>query len=1334
MKDFDNTDRNAAETARSRLAAIVESSDDAIIGKDLNGIITSWNKGAEKIFGYTAEEMVGTSIVQLFPPERQAEEDFILGKIRRGEKVEQFETLRQTKDGRLINILVTASPIKDAVGNIVGASKIARDITLQKQHEQEILRLSRLYCALSHINQAIVWTRQRDELFEKICRVLVEFGKFSMAWIGQADADTWWVKPVARWGDKSDYLSKVKIYMDERPEGRGPVGSAIREGKSYICNDFAQDPKTLPWHELAKQAGFRAMAAFPIRESGTFCGAVMVYSEEIGFFRDREIALLEEAASDVSFALEFLRQDEKRREAEATLRASEERYRALFERSLDCVFLCDFDGKFLDANQAALNLLGYQRKNITTLTFASLLTADQLPLAFQVMEEIIASGHQKHPTEFRVRARDGRLVYVETQSSLIYHEGKPYAIQGIARDLTERKRAEDLLLASEQRLNSFFTSAPAGLVLLDTELRYVKLNDTAAGINGVSMKDHLGKTVREVLPKFAPVVEPLLHQVLTTGKPILNVDISGEKPHRPGVLQHLTESFFPILGENGRPEGIGIIFVETTERKRLETEVALRERRLNAFFTNSPAGLALLDKQLRYMQLNETVAKINGVPLKDHLGKTVREVLPKFADAAEPLLQKVLATGEPLLNIELSGETPSHPGVLRHWLETFFPTFGEDGRPDGIGVIFVETTGQKQAEMELRESEEKFSRIFESSPMAMALSTLDEGRYLDVNPEFLKMLQRTRDEVVGHTALELGVWVNPEQRNAHIARLTERGALRSIELEIRGKLGLATQILWSAERVIIGGKDCLLGSLMDITERKRAEEEIRWKTAFLEAQLDSSLDGILVVDSQGRTIQQNQRLNKLWKIPPAIAASKDDRVQIEFAASRTKNPVQFTAKVAYLYSHPDEVSRDEIELVDGTILDRYSSPVRNQAGNYYGRIWTFRDITEQRKLEAQFRQSQKMEAFGQLAGGVAHDFNNILAVIQLQAAMLKSEPNLSLQQLEFAGDIEKAAERAANLTRQLLLFSRKQTMQPRNLKLKDVVDNMTKMLQRTLGEKIELKFKFTEEPLAIHADPGMVDQILLNLAVNARDAMPKGGQIVIETSAAEFDEVTAKQTSQARPGLFVCLSVSDTGCGISPEILPRIFEPFFTTKEVGKGTGLGLATVFGIVQQHQGWINVYSEVGRGTTFRVYLPRQTKLTDTEFFWSSHVSQRGGSETILLVEDEFAVRLTVRTTLSRLGYRVLEAANGEEALAVWKQHHEEIRLMLTDLVMPGEVNGKELADQLLQQNPKLKIIYASGYSEEVAGKDLRLEEGVNFLAKPFQAYKLVQTIRNQLDSSA
>jgi signal transduction histidine kinase/DNA-binding response OmpR family regulator len=516
-------------------------------------------------------------------------------------------------------------------------------------------------------------------------------------------------------------------------------------------------------------------------------------------------------------------------------------------------------------------------------------------------------------------------------------------------------------------------------------------------------------------------------------------------------------------------------------------------------------------------------------------------------------------------------------------------------------------------------------------------------------------------------------------------------------------------------------------------ERRRAEDELRWQTAFLEAQVDSALDGILVEDSQGRRILQNQRLNELWKIPQPIAAANDDAAQMSFITNRLKDPGKFSEKVAWLYAHPDDVSHDEIELVDGTVLDRYSSPVRDKTGKYYGRIWTFRDITQQRKLEEQFRQSQKMEAFGQLASGVAHDFNNILAVIQLQAELLKYEANLSLEQLGSADEIAQAAQRATKLTRQLLLFSRQQTMQPHDLNLSEVVANLAKLLQRTLGEDIQVQFKHPSEPLLIHADAGMLDQILLNLTVNARDALPKGGRITIETSAAEFDDITAIQTPQARAGAFACLSVADTGCGIPPEILPRIFEPFFTTKEVGKGTGLGLATCFGIVQQHKGWISVCSEVGRGTTFRVYLPRLRKASDENASRPAPASIRGGSETILLVEDESALRTAVRTALTRLGYRVLEAATGAEALAIWQQDRDAIRLLLTDLVMPGGLTGKDLADELLKQNPKLKVIYVSGYQAEFAAQDSLLKEGVNFLVKPFESHKLALTVRNCLDQT-
>ena len=410
-------------------------------------------------------------------------------------------------------------------------------------------------------------------------------------------------------------------------------------------------------------------------------------------------------------------------------------------------------------------------------------------------------------------------------------------------------------------------------------------------------------------------------------------------------------------------------------------------------------------------------------------------------------------------------------------------------------------------------------------------------------------------------------------------------------------------------------------------------------------------------------------------------------------------------------------------------------PLTDSAGNVTGLAGIGLDITERKRLEEQLRRSQRLEAVGQLAGGVAHDFNNILAVIQLQASLLKMAEGLSDEHRGHARDIEQASERAAKLTRQLLQFSRKEALRQRDLDLSEVVGSIFKMLERILGGQILVQFKFSAQPLLIHADEGMLEQVLMNLTVNARDAMPRGGRLIIETTAVEFDAVTAKQAAQGRTGAFACLSVTDTGCGIPPEILPKIFEPFFTTKDVGKGSGLGLSAVFGIVQEHRGWINVYSEVGKGTTFRIYLPRLDQSSDKKTVALPPAAIRAGDEIILLVEDDADVRDSLRGTLSRLGYHVLEAATGAEALQVWKQHHAEIRLLLTDLMMPGGMNGLDLAKQLLQQNPKLKVVYASGYSAGITShnNDLLLQEGVNFIAKPFDSQKLAQILRNCLDNN-
>jgi len=391
----------------------------------------------------------------------------------------------------------------------------------------------------------------------------------------------------------------------------------------------------------------------------------------------------------------------------------------------------------------------------------------------------------------------------------------------------------------------------------------------------------------------------------------------------------------------------------------------------------------------------------------------------------------------------------------------------------------------------------------------------------------------------------------------------------------------------------------------------------------------------------------------------------------------------------------------------------------------------FRDVTAQRQLEEQLRQSQKMEAIGQLAGGVAHDFNNILTVIQGHASLLMGG-HLGESAGRSAEQIVQAAERAAGLTRQLLTFSRRQLIQPKQLDVNKVVGNMTNMLGRLLGEDVALQLNYCQSPPMVEADAGMLEQVLLNLAVNARDAMPKGGQLAIRIALADLRDDNHRVPSEARTGRFVCVSVADTGTGISPENLRRIFEPFFTTKEIGKGTGLGLATAYGIVNQHHGWIEVESQVGKGATFRIFLPYTGTGPAEVEKPTTRITVRGGNETILLVEDEAPVCELVSRVLSRYGYQVLPAGNAIEALEVWREHKAEIALLLTDLVMPHHMNGRELAEKLWAEQPGLKVIFTSGYSADIVGKDFKLEREVNFLQKPYQLQALAATVRRCLDA--
>jgi signal transduction histidine kinase/CheY-like chemotaxis protein len=388
------------------------------------------------------------------------------------------------------------------------------------------------------------------------------------------------------------------------------------------------------------------------------------------------------------------------------------------------------------------------------------------------------------------------------------------------------------------------------------------------------------------------------------------------------------------------------------------------------------------------------------------------------------------------------------------------------------------------------------------------------------------------------------------------------------------------------------------------------------------------------------------------------------------------------------------------------------------------------DITDRLNLEAQLRHSVKMEAVGQLAAGVAHDFNNNLTIIRGHAELLTQTAGLEPKCENSARQIVAASERVSRLVNRLLMFSRKQVMRQRQANLNEVIQHILPMIHGLIGEEVAFEFHAAPDLPPLSVDVGMMEQAVVNLVLNARDAMRRGGRLVLATSRRELEPVSSLLNPEACPGRFVCLTVADTGCGMDAATLSHLFEPFFTTKEPGKGTGLGLATVYGIVKQHQGWVVVESHVERGSTFTIFLPDILKLADAVPEQAPSAMSLG-DETILVVEDEPALRELVVKILEMCGYRTLEAGTGPEALRVWEKHKEEIDLLLTDMVMPEGMSGRQLAERLQAQDPGFKVIYTSGYSSSLEGKDIALVEGFNFLAKPYSPSRLAHLVRETLD---
>lgn len=801
---------------------------------------------------------------------------------------------------------------------------------------------------------------------------------------------------------------------------------------------------------------------------------------------------------------------------------------------------------------------------------------------------------------------------------------------------------------------------------------------------------------------------------LRTGRPLREVEMGVQRTD--GTIRWMLANSQPIREAHGTVVGAVVSLSDITERKRAGAALREVQERDRMILVTAMDGFWALDAEGRLIEVNDAYCRMSGYSTEELLGMSVRNL-----EAVESGTEII----EHIRKVESKGYDRFETRHRR-----------KDGREFDVEVSVQRSHGsntamvaflrdislKKKAERELVYSRDLMRYIIEHNRSAVAVHDR-EMKYIYVSQRYLDEYKVKERDVIGRHHYDVFPDLPQKWRDVHQRVL--KGEVLSAEDDAYVREDGSTDWTrwecrpWYESDGAIGG---LIVYTEVITERKRMEQSLREQNELLQNIVHNIPVMVAFFDAGGAFKFVNRQLVKDlgWTL---------DEIQRcpDIMAELYPDPVARSTAARFMREAPREWMPFKTRTRQGEIIDTCWTNVRLSDGRLIG---IGQNVSEQKQMEERLRQAQKLESVGQLAGGVAHDFNNILASMMLHLDYLLEGEHLDVKTRGSLGELLRDAERAASLTRQLLMFSRRSLLEVKVLDLNELVANLLKMLGRLIGEHIRLVFERKDGLPSVDADPGMIEQVLVNLAVNARDAMPRGGTLTISTDAVEIDEERARANPAVRPGAFVCISVADNGCGMDEATVNRIFEPFFTTKEIGRGTGLGLSTVYGILAQHQGLVEVESGVGKGSTFRILFPATTR-TAVKPDRKGKTKAVRGHETILLAEDESRLREVTARILMRLGYRVLQASNGQEAFRLWQEADRQIDLLLSDMVMPGEMTGLELAHKLRSEKPGLKVIIASGYSAEMSERGKLTAEGIVFLPKPFQVEVMSKTIRYCLD---
>lgn len=1318
------------------LNSIVKSVPDIIYRLDPNGKIVFINDTIKE-YGYDPQELIGKDIFKIVHPEDRERAVYRVNERRTGERrTRSFEIRFLTKQKKYVHFDIHSKGIYaepvfllEAEGlyssqeprteSFRGSQGIARDITQRKLAESILTESEERFRSIvekSHIGICII-----DEQF--------------------------------RFTYVNNELMKILGYPKKEMLGKNFQEFLLDEDKGILTERFRR-----------RQKGEKVPNRYEIR----------IHKKD-GEERILELisAVIKDSLGKRKTIVQIL-DITKKKTAEKALSESENKFRQLFQNANDGIYLWELKedgtpGLCLEANDKACKMLGYNKAELLKMEPKAVYMSEVTDTNLTLNEQLLSKNHGTF--EMFHLSKEGKKIPVEISSHKFNLNGKK-VILSITRDITQRKIAEMEVRESEAKLKNVIDHVPIILWAIDKSGTFTFSE---------------GRGLKRLGFKPGEVVGRSLFKILENNKQIISDTrkaLKGHKINSISVVGGITfeTQYTPFFNKKGEVIGATGIAIDISDRvksanilrrKNLQQEILLETAR---YLTES---LDLDEVLTRIANGAKDIIKVDGctIYLLEDDAKTLNPVVcidPNYEKEilSTPLSIDASFTGQGIkakrtliFNDAGKDEAGQHiPGTPEEEEENIIVApfivnkkvlgamclnrlqkiFTEEdlSLAETFAVyastalknaqihsdLLHEINERKSTEKALKDSEERFRNLAEESPNMIFINV--KGRIVYANNKCVEIMEYKRPEFYSPD-FSFFKLIAPESRdkiNENFKKHLNGEDIAPYEYTLVTKSGKTIEALITTKLFKYGGEQAILGIITDIGEQKEVEEALKISEEKYRRFFEDDLTGDFISTPDGRLLACNSAYLRIFGFNSEEEAYNCNVENHYLSPQDRKAFLRLLEKEKIVEYHEMEFRR-----FDGKPV----FVIANMSGDFdeKGKLKEIRgyffDNTERKILEQQFRQAQKMEAVGRLAGGVAHDFNNLLTVIKGYSEILLRRINPSDQLYNDISQIKLAGDKAASLTNQLLAFSRRQVMKPKLINPNNIVSDLENMLQRLIGEDIELLTVMDPKAGYIKADPSQLEQVIMNLVVNARDAMPEGGKLTIETANVVMEEGIYQQHMAVQPpGSYIMLSISDTGVGIDKETQARIFEPFFTTKDRGKGTGLGLSTVYGIIKQSGGFIWVYSEQNQGTTFKIYFPKISKISETKTSKRDLSDTYHGNESILLVEDEDMVRELAKRVLVEYGYKVFTAENGEKAEILFNKNKSKIDMLVTDLVMPG-INGNELASRISEVNPEIKILYISGYSDEAVWHHNNISIGSEYLQKPFNPQKFVRRIREILD---